>query len=427
MGECHCFACEGGGHHRGLILAKSIFILGSLDTKGAEVEFLCQRVIAEGGKPKVIDTGVLNAPATSADIDRQAVAEAGGSSITELIEGGDKTHALRVMAKGASYILRKYLQRGEVGGVLSIGGSRGTALSTQVMQSLPVGVPKLMVSTIASGQNIFDPYVGTKDVTLMHSVADVQGINTVTRPIFVNAAAAITAMSRVGGPLQPGQARVLSASMLGVTTTLVGQIQSLIQSEGYEVIAFHAVGTGGRSMEELIADDLFTGVFDVTPGELTQFQVGSKFSAGPGRMQAAARKGIPQVIAPGGIDFIIAGPLNELPAKYRNRQIMSHTPTITLVRTSIAEMQAVARLMAERLSDSKGPVKVILPLRAFGWFAMEGRPLHNPESDRAFIQTLKDQISANIEVIELDTHLNDPQVGELAVKLMQDMLGPERP
>jgi len=403
-------------------MVRYVAILGTLDTKGAEVDFLRQVVCAEGGEPLVIDTGVLGEPTAEADVTRHQVAEAAGSSIGELIQKGDKSHALVVMAEGASHILRQLFQEGQLGGVLSIGGSRGTALSTRVMQSLPVGVPKLMVSTIASGHNPFGPYVGTKDITLMHSVADILGINAVTRPIFTNAAAAIVAMSRVGAPVRRGEKRVLTASMLGVSTMLVGQIQSLMEPDANEIIAFHAVGTGGRSMEELIESGLVEGVFDVTPGELTALVADGPFTAGPDRMRAAGRRGIPQVIAPGGVDFIIEGPLEELPAKYQGRKVMVHTPTITLVRTSSEEMAAVARLIAERLAESTGPAAVILPLRAFGWFAMEEQPLHDPESDQAFIETLKAHVPVRVKVVEMDTHLNDPLVGETAVQLMKDML-----
>jgi uncharacterized protein (UPF0261 family) len=399
-----------------------VVILGSLDTKGLEIAFLRERVRAEGGVPLVVDTGVLDSPTIPADFSRHQVVEAGGSSIEALIRKGDKAHALVTMAEGASTILRRLLKEGQLGGVLSIGGSRGTALSTRAMQSLPVGVPKLMVSTIASGHNPFGPYVGTKDITLMHSVADVQGINAVTRPIFTNAAAAIVAMSHVGAPVQRGDRRILAASMLGVTTTLVGQIQALMERDRGEVIGFHAVGTGGRSMEELIDGGLVEGVFDVTPGEMTALVVDGPFSAGPDRMCAAGRQGIPQVVAPGGLDFIIEGRVDELPAQYRGRKIMVHTPTISLIRTSAGEMARVATLIAQRLAGSTGPAAMILPLRAFGWFAREGQPLHEPESDRAFIDTFKAQAPAGVHVVEMDTHLNDPEVGRVAVRLMKEML-----
>jgi uncharacterized protein (UPF0261 family) len=365
---------------------KYIFLLGSLDTKGAEIEFLRARVLAEGGHPLVIDTGVLGRPTIACDIDRETVARAGGSSLEELALGGDKARALVVMADGASRLLQDYLKRSEIGGILSAGGSRGTALGTRVMQSLPVGVPKLMVSTMASGLNPFGPYVGTKDITLMYSVADVQGVNAVTRPIFTNAAAAIAGMSRAGAALEKSGRTVLAASMLGVTTDLVGQIQGLMEPEGCEVIAFHANGPGGQAMEEMIAGGLVEGVFDVTPGELTQWVAGSPYSAGPERMQAAGRKGIPQVAAPGGVDFIIEGPRETLPSKYAGRKWMVHTPTITLVRTAPDEMAAVAKLVAERLSRAARPGSSFL--QAFGWFSV--RPtVDDPEADQVFRQEFK--------------------------------------
>lgn len=406
-------------------MTRYVVILGSLDTKGLEVAFLREQVRAEGGQPLVVDTGILGQPTIPADVTRQQVAHAAGSSIEALIEAGDKSCALVTMAQGASALLLKLFQEGQLGGVLSIGGSRGTALGTQVMQSLPVGLPKLMVSTMASGHNTFGPYVGTKDVTMMHSVADVQGVNAVTRRIFSNAAAAIVAMSRVGGPVQRGARPILTASMLGVSTALVSQIQALLEDQK-EVIAFHAVGTGGQAMEELIDTGLVEGVFDVSPGEMTAFVVGGPFSAGPERMRAAGRRGVPQVVAPGGLDFIIEGPLAALPARYQGRKIMVHTPTITLVRTSAEEMEQVARLIAGRLAESSGPAAVILPLRAFGWFACEGQPLHDPESDRAFIETFRACVPPGVSLVELDTHLNDPAVGKMAVRLMQEMVPPSR-
>ena len=400
-----------------------VVILGSLDTKGQEVEFLRGVIRAQGGQPLVVDTGVLGEASIPVDIDRHRVAAAGGSSIAALIQKRDKARAVVVMADGAGKILLGLLAKGELGGVLSIGGSRGTALSTRVMQMLPVGVPKLMVSTIANGENPFGPYVGTRDVTIMHSVADIQGINAVTRTIFTNAAAAVTAMSRVGHPLCAGERPALAASTLGVSTALVGKILAQLERLGQELIAFHAVGTGGRAMEELIAQGgLISGVMDVTPGEIIQEIVKSPFSAGPQRMTAASAAGLPQVCAPGGLDFIIHGPMDHLPVAYRQRKIMPHTPTITLVRTSPEEMAEAGRIIAERLSASKAPAAMILPLQAFGWFGMQDQPLHDPQADAAFIQSFKQRVSSHVEVVELDTHLNDDRVADTAVELMQNML-----
>jgi len=399
-----------------------VLILGSLDTKGPEVAFLRDAVRAQGGTPLVVDTGVLGEPAIEPDITRQQVAAAAEASLEEIIRRGDKAQALVIMAEGAARVARQLLLEGRLGGLLSIGGSRGTALGTRVMQALPVGVPKLMVSTMASGQNPFGPYVGTKDVTLMHSVADVMGINAVTRPVLTNAAAAIVAMSRVGGPVRRGEGPAFAATMLGATTPLVDGIRRQLADRDWELVAFHAVGPGGCGMEELIAEGLFDGVFDVTPAELLAWRVGSAFSAGPDRMRAAARCGLPQVLAPGGLDFIIAGPLETLPAAYRERKTLLHTPTISLVRTSPAEMAAVAGLLAARLAESSGPAAAILPLRGFGEFSRQGQPLYDPESDRAFVAAFKAHLPRRVQVVELDTHLNDPLVGETAVRLMLDML-----
>jgi uncharacterized protein (UPF0261 family) len=404
-------------------MTRYVVILGTLDTKGPEVEMLRAQVRAFGGEPLVLDTGVLDSATIVADVTRHQVARAGGSSIQSLIVAGDKSRALITMAEGASVILGDLLRHGELGGVLSIGGSRGTACSTHAMQSLPVGVPKLMVSTMASGHNPFGPYLGTKDITLMHSVADLQGVNAVTRPILTNAAAAIVAMSQVGIQVRRGEKSVFAASMLGATTGLVTRIRALLEDEAEipgELIAFHAVGTGGRAMEELIASGLVDGLFDMTPGEMMALVVDGPFSAGPDRMGAAGRRGIPQVVAPGGLDFIIERPLEE--ARYPGRKIMRHTPTITLVRTTVDEMEKAARLIAGCLSESTGPVAMILPLRGFGWFSREGEPLYDPDSDRAFVETFHALAPSKMRVVEMDTHINDPAVGEVAVRLMKEMV-----
>ncbi len=402
-------------------MPRYVAILASLDTKSEEAAFLREVVEAEGAQPLVVDTGVLGRPGIPADVAREEVARAAGTTLDEIIRRGDKSHALVAMAEGAGRILLRLLAEGQLGGVLSVGGSRGTALGTRVMQALPVGIPKLMVSTMASGPNPFGPYVGTKDVTLMHSVADISGVNSVTRPIFANAARAIAAMSKAGAPVAKGKPRVLAATMLGASTALVEQIRRAMTTPQCEVIAFHAVGTGGRAMEELVAQGLMDGVFDVSPTELLAHLVGGPFSAGPDRMRAAGERGIPQVVAPGALDFIIEGPPESLPSRYAGRKTMRHTPTITLVRSSPDEMRAVARLIAERLAASRGPAAIVIPLRGFSAFSTEGQPLHDAESDRAFVDAIRNRAPARVEVVEVDAALNDPLVAETAVRLMRDM------
>jgi uncharacterized protein (UPF0261 family) len=403
-------------------MEKHIFILGTLDTKGLEIDYLRGVVSAEGGAPLVVDTGVLGEPSCPPDITREEVAQAANSSIQAIIESRDKAEALMIMARGATRILHQYLQRDQLGGVLSIGGSRGTLLATQAMQTLPIGIPKMMVSTMASGTNPFGPFVGTRDVTMMHSVADILGLNAITKPILTNAATAITAMSRVGRPVESGVKRTFAASMLGATTPLVEQILCQIEKDHYEVVAFHATGTGGCSMEELITDGLFQGVFDVTLAEIMNWLVKSPYAAGPDRLLATLRKGIPLVIAPGGLDFIIEGPPGLLPPKYHRRTTLLHTPAITLVRTTADELSKAARLIAARLSESNGPVAAILPNEGFSLFSTQGQPLFAPELDMVFIETFKEHATNLKHIVELDTHINDPKVAEVAIQLMKDML-----
>ncbi|RPI51434.1 MAG: UPF0261 family protein [Chloroflexi bacterium] len=407
-------------------MRKRVVILGSLDTKGQEIDFLRGVLRDQGGDPLVLDTGVLGEPRTAADISRHQVARSAGTTIGAIIEAGDKARALVVMAEGTARILRQMLAQGELGGVLSIGGSRGTDLGSRVMQSLPVGLPKLMVSTLASGHNTFGPLVGTRDVTMMPAVADVMGVNLITRPILTNAAAAIAAMSRVGGPVDRREMRdegpVVAATMLGASTPLVEQIHHGMAALGCQVVAFHAVGPGGAAMEELVGEGLFDGVFDVTPAEMAAWVVRGPYAAGPERMHAAARMGLPQVVAPGGLDFIIEGPPDRLPERYRGRATMRHTSSITLVRTSPDELAQVALDMAARLAESSGPASAILPLCGFSAFGIEGQPLHHPVADHAFIETFKAHVPARVQVVELATHLNDPVVARTAVQLMHDML-----
>ncbi len=360
-----------------------VAILGTLDTKAREIDFVRQVVLEEGGVPLVIDTGVLGRPGISADIGREEVAEAGGGSIEGLIAAGDKADALR---------------------------------------ALPIGVPKLMGSTLASGPMPFGPYVGTKDVTLMHAVADILGVNAVTRPILRNAAAAITAMSRVGAPVTPGPRPTLAATMLGTSTPLVDQIRGRMGESGYDTVAFHATGTGGRSMEALIGQGIFKGVFDVTLTEIVAWLTDGPHSAGPERMEGAASRGLPQVIAPGGLDQIILGPPDSVPPRYAGRKKLLHTPRITVVRTSAQELAKAARAVAQRLGRSKGPVAVILPLRGFSVVSTEGQPLHDPQADRAFIETIQEALPTHIRTVELDTHINDVKVAGAATELMLEML-----
>jgi len=296
------------------------------------------------------------------------------------------------------------------------------------MQALPIGVPKVMVSTMASGRNVFEPYVGTSDVTLMHSVADILGLNSVTRKVFGNAAAAVAAMAESAAALQEGGpeggATVLGATMLGLTTACVLHAKELLEARGYELVTFHPNGTGGRSMERLVDEGLIRGVLDISTQELAGEVCGGLFDAGPGRLTAAGRQGIPQVVAPGGTDYVVLGPLSSLTAEQRRRPHIVHNPNITLVRTSREEMAEIGRRMAERLNAARGPAAVLVPRGGFSYSNRPGLPFYDPEADAALIAALEQGLSSRVELAVVDAHVNDAAFAREAVDRLVASLEP---
>jgi uncharacterized protein (UPF0261 family) len=290
------------------------------------------------------------------------------------------------------------------------------------MKALPIGVPKVMVSTIASGQNVFEPYVGTSDVTLMHSVADILGINTVTRKVFTNAAAAVTAMAEAGEGDEGSNKRVLGTTMLGLTTPCVLHAKVLLESWGYELVAFHPNGTGGRSMERLIEDGLIEGVMDISTQELTGLVCQGLFDAGPDRMKAAGQRGIPQVVVPGGTDYIVLGPLSSLSQEQRNRPLIVHNPHITLIRTAKKEMAQIGRLMAQRLNESKGPVTVLIPVGGFSYSDRPGHAFYDPEANQALVDVLEAELAPRVNLHMVEAHINDQAFAEIAARSMRALM-----
>ncbi|MGD9050158.1 MAG: Tm-1-like ATP-binding domain-containing protein, partial [Anaerolineae bacterium] len=383
-------------------MPKPIAIIGTLDTKGQEVAFIRHQIQVRGHQTWVIDAGVLGQPAIEADLTRHEVARAGGGELAELIAAGDKGRAIQTMIDGTRELVTRLFAEGELGGVIALGGGQGTAIGTTAMQALPIGVPKVMVSTIASGQNVFEPYVGTTDVTLMHSVADIVGINAVTRPVFTNAAAAVAAMVEAREPLEEGGRVVLGATMLGLTTPCVLRAKELLETQGYELVAFHPNGTGGRSMERLIDAGLIRGVMDISTQELTGHVCRGLFDAGPDRMKAAGRRGIPQVIAPGGTDYIVLGPLSSLTAEQQSRPLIVHNPNITLIRTAREEMAEVGRLMALRLNKARGPVAVLIPSGGYSYSDRPGHAFHDPAADAALVEALENDLAPGVELVKIE-------------------------
>lgn len=400
-------------------MARKIAIIGTLDTKGPEVAYIRDLIRARGRETIVIDPGVLGCPSVPADITREEVARAGGRDLSSLIAAGDKGEAMRVMIEGATALLARLYAEGEIGGAIAVGGGQGTAIGTTAMQALPIGVPKVMVSTIASGRNVFEPYVGTTDMTLMHSVADILGVNAVTRRVFGNAAAAVVAMADANEAVRDSGKTTIGTTMLGLTTPCILRAKERLEAWGYEVVAFHANGTGGRCLERLVRERLIHGVMDISTQELTGHVCGGLFDAGPERMTAAAESGLPLVAAPGGTDYIVLGPLSSLSEEHRKRPVVVHNPNITLVRTARDEMAEVGRLMARRLNAAKGRVAVLIPMRGFSFSDRPGHAFYDPEADAALVEALEAELNPRVELHKIDAHVNDEAFADAVAKKMR--------
>jgi len=391
-----------------------IAIIGTLDTKGIEVGFIRDEVVRLGHSPLVIDPGTLGQPAIPANVTREEVALAGGEKLADLVARGDKAQCQRVMISGLIKVVSRLYEEGEIDGVVAVGGAQGTATATPAMRALPVGVPKVMVSTIACGGTTFGPYVGTKDVTMIHSVADILGLNLVTRRILAQAAAAVVAMASVPA-VAAGEKELVAITQAGITTPGVMAVKDRLEKLGFEVVAFHCNGIGGQAMEELIRDGIIKGVVDFTPHEITDLLFDGLMPAVPGRMEAAGEKGIPQVVAPGGTDIWLHGPPEELSEEVRQRAYVQHTPIYSHVRASAKEMAAVAHFIAERLNAGIGPRAAIIPLRGFSMLNRAGEVLYDEVSNMAYVETMREALSTDVELIEMDMHINDQEFAEATV------------
>lgn len=387
----------------------TVVLLGTLDTKGIEYEYLRQRVQESGCEVILIDAGIKSTPLTKPDITNEALAKAVGADVAQLAAAGDRGVAVETMARGATAIVQNLFEQGRLHGILGLGGSGGSSLVTQAMRALPIGVPKLMVSTVASGDT--RPYVGAVDVTMMYSVVDIAGINRVSERILSNAAAAITGMARSYAEFQPSADAkpLIGATMFGVTTPCVTEARQYLEEHGYEVLVFHATGTGGQSMEALARGGFFAGVLDITTTELADELAGGVFSAGPDRLEAVGRQGLPQVVSLGALDMVNFGPIDTVPEKYRQRNLYKHNATVTLMRTTPEECAELGRIIARKLNEAKGPIALFIPLRGVSMIDTQGGPFYDPVADKALIDNLKAGLHDNIEVNELDMDFNDPR------------------
>ena len=384
----------------------TVVLLGTLDTKGEEYDFLRRKVREEGVDVLLVDTGVLGVPLAEPDISREEVAEAAGANAQELAESGDRGAAVEAMARGAAEIVKELHAQGRLDAVLGLGGSGGTAIATHAMRELPVGVPKLMVSTMASGDT--RPYVGAVDVTLMYSVVDIAGLNPISERILGNAAAAAAGMAKSKGPESEAEKPLVGATMFGVTTPCVTEARKRLEELGYEVLVFHATGTGGQSMETLMRSGFITASLDITTTELADELVGGVLSAGPDRLEAAGELGIPQVVSLGALDMVNFGPFETVPPEFRDRLLYKHNPTVTLMRTTPEECAALGRVIAEKLNRARGPLTVFVPLKGVSLIATEGQVFHDPAADDALFGALREHLDPDVDLRELDLDINDP-------------------
>ena len=399
----------------------TVALIGTLDTKGEEFAFLHDAIKSCGLRTLMVDVGILGDPPFKPDVARAVVAEAANEDLNALVARKDRGRSVQVMAMGTVVIIRRLFEKGAIQGVVSLGGSAGTMIATSAMRMLPFGFPKLMVSTLASGDT--KPYIGTSDICMMYSVADIAGLNVVSRRILSNAAAAICGMV-AGQKIDPPRERpTVAATMFGVTTPCVTAARRRLEEKGYEVVVFHATGSGGQAMEQLIHDGAFEGVLDITTTELADELVGGVLSAGPHRLEAAGLNNIPQVVCPGAIDMVNFGPIDSVPSRFQGRNFCIHNPTVTLMRTTPEECAEIGRITAAKLNSAGGPVTVLIPLQGVSAIDKKGEPFYSPEALAAYCRALKNTLSPTVKFIELDAHINDEIFAHAATDLLLDSLG----
>jgi uncharacterized protein (UPF0261 family) len=402
------------------IIPKTIALIGTFDTKGEEFSFLRERIESAGQRTMMIDVGVLGSPAFAADISQAEVAAAANEDLVALQKERDRGRSVTAMALGATVILARLHAQGAIHGVVALGGSAGTAIATAAMRALPYGFPKLMVSTLAAGDT--KPYLGTKDICMMPSVLDISGLNHVSRRILSNAAGAICGMVAAEPARASDDKLVIAATMFGVTTPCVTAARRVLEERGYEVLVFHATGTGGQAMEQLIEDGAIHAVLDLTTTELADELAGGVMSAGPHRLEAAGRKGIPQLVCPGAIDMVNFGPVDTVPAQFRSRNLYVHNPTVTLMRTTSEECAEIGRITATRLNRANGPVTVLIPLQGVSAIDKPGGPFYSPEALNSYRRALRTALSSEIKLVELDAHINDESFARTAADLLLESL-----
>ena len=405
----------------------SVLLIGTLDTKGVEFASVRDRLLASGVSVLVADAGVIGESKVRPDISRETLFSLAGAKYEAVRATGDRGTAIALAADGAAKLAATLYREGKITGVLGLGGSAGTTIGTAAMRVLPVGVPKLMVSTLACGQ--VQQYVGGRDVMMLYSVVDIAGLNRISRKVLDNAAAAMAGMIKSKPPANieaHSDKPIVAATMFGVTTPCVEAARTLLEHAGYEVLVFHATGTGGRTMEGLIQDGLVAGVLDITTTELADELVGGILSAGPDRLTAAALKKIPQVISVGALDMVNFGPLATVPSRFHDRRLHQHNPNVTLMRTTPDEMDRLGKEIAQKASAASGPTALMLPLRGISAIDAEGKAFWWPEANQALFQSVHNWLAPAVEVMEFDLHINDPAFAEACARKLMELMGKYR-
>ncbi len=399
---------------------KTIVVLATLDTKGQEAEYLRQQIEKFGQKALLVDTGVINQPAAHADVTRQQVAEAGGTPLEKLLEHPDREVAAPVMAAGATKLVCQLVAAGKVHGILAMGGTQGTTLSAHVMRALPYGFPKVMVSTMASGN--VAPWVDIKDITMMFSVTDIMGLNPVMRKILANAAGAVCGMAEVDVALETGDRPLVAITTVGITTIGAMKAAAVLEEAGYETIIFHAIGPGGRAMEQMMKEGIVGAVLDYSTIEVSNEMYHALLAGGPYRLTTAGKVGIPQVLCPGALEVLVYNEPETVPAKYQDRTLVRHSPQITDLRLNADEMRAVGEEVARRLQSTRDKAIFLIPTAGYDSYAVEGGPFYDPQADSAFVDALKAGLPPNIEVIERDTYIDDPAFASEAAHMLISLI-----
>jgi uncharacterized protein (UPF0261 family) len=398
-----------------------IWVIGTLDTKREAVEYLAARIEAHGHRPVVVDVSLSATPVASrVDISAADVAAAGGSDLAAL-QGLSRSAAMQHMMTGAAATLSGGHRRGEVRGVLAVGGSGGTAIASQAMRELPIGLPKLIVSTVAAGD--VRRYVGASDLGMLSSVVDIMGLNSILERVLSNAAAAVAGMV-AAGPVADTRVRrrVVAITSFGVTTPCVQRCRALLEERDFEVLVFHARGSGGRAMEDLVRAGEVDAVLDVTTTELADEIAGGMMSAGPDRLDAAAAAGIPQVVVPGALDVVNFGAPDLVPAALRDRLFHAHNPDNLVMRTSAEELAAVGRLMARKLNRASAPVEVLIPARGFSDYDRAGGVFSDPAADAEFTAALRADLRPGVDVTSVDAHINDETFADRCVERLLHLI-----